>query len=45
MTKLLADRGLYVTELRPDAITLEELFLEMTSHGPTRGGGGMSSLT
>jgi ABC-2 type transport system ATP-binding protein len=34
VTKLLADRGLYVTELRPDAITLEELFLSMTTHGP-----------
>ena len=33
VTKLLADRGLYVTELRADAITLEELFLDMTSHG------------
>ncbi len=35
VTKLLADRGLYVTELRPDAVTLEELFLEMTTHAPT----------
>ena len=35
VTKLLADCGLYVTELRPDAITLEELFLEMTTHAPT----------
>jgi ABC-2 type transport system ATP-binding protein len=35
VTKVLADRGLYVTELRPDAITLEDLFLEMTSHGST----------
>ncbi|MGH8979035.1 MAG: ABC transporter ATP-binding protein [Acidimicrobiia bacterium] len=32
VTKLLADSDLYVTELRPDAITLEELFLSMTSH-------------
>ena len=32
VTKLLADHGLYVTELRPDAVTLEELFLEMTTH-------------
>ena len=28
VTKLLADAGLYVSELRPDAVTLEELFLE-----------------
>jgi ABC-2 type transport system ATP-binding protein len=33
VTKLLADRDLYVTELRPDAVTLEELFLSMTTHG------------
>jgi ABC-2 type transport system ATP-binding protein len=32
VTKLLADRGLYVTELRPESVTLEELFLEMTQH-------------
>ena len=28
MTKLLADAGLYVSELRPDAVSLEDLFLE-----------------
>ena len=28
VTKLLADAGLYVNELRPDAVSLEELFLE-----------------
>ncbi len=30
VTRLLADAGLYVSELRPDAVTLEELFLEIT---------------
>ena len=32
VTKLLADVGLYVCELRPDAVTLEELFLSVTGH-------------
>ncbi|MGQ0824299.1 MAG: ATP-binding cassette domain-containing protein [Actinomycetota bacterium] len=32
LTKTLADAGLYVTELRPETVSLEELFLEMTSH-------------
>ena len=30
VTKLLADAGLYVSELRPDAVSLEELFLSIT---------------
>ena len=30
VTKLLADVGLYVSELRPDAVSLEELFLSIT---------------
>jgi len=30
ITKLLADAGLYVTELRPDTVSLEELFLDIT---------------
>ncbi|HEX5095433.1 MAG TPA: ABC transporter ATP-binding protein [Acidimicrobiia bacterium] len=32
VTKTLADAGLYVTELRPETVSLEELFLQMTSH-------------
>jgi ABC-2 type transport system ATP-binding protein len=32
VTKLLADVGLYVSELRPDAVSLEELFLSITGH-------------
>jgi ABC-2 type transport system ATP-binding protein len=34
VTKLLADNGLYVRELRAETISLEELFLEMTTHAP-----------
>jgi ABC-2 type transport system ATP-binding protein len=30
VTKLLADAGLYVNELRPDAVSLEDLFLSIT---------------
>jgi ABC-2 type transport system ATP-binding protein len=30
VTKLLADAGLYVSELRPDTVTLEDLFLDLT---------------
>jgi hypothetical protein len=30
VTKLLADAGLYVSELRADAVSLEELFLSIT---------------
>ena len=32
VTKLLADHALYVTELRPDVVTLEQLFFDMTEH-------------
>ncbi len=32
VTKLLADAGLYVAELRPDTVSLEELFLDITGH-------------
>jgi ABC-2 type transport system ATP-binding protein len=32
VTKTLADAALYVTELRPETVSLEELFLELTSH-------------
>jgi ABC-2 type transport system ATP-binding protein len=31
LTKLLADRGLYVSELRPESLSLEDLFLTMTA--------------
>ena len=31
VTKLLADAGLYVSELRPDSVSLEELFLSITA--------------
>jgi ABC-2 type transport system ATP-binding protein len=34
VTKLLADNGLYVHELRAETVSLEELFLEMTTHAP-----------
>ena len=30
VTRLLADAGLYVNELRPDAVSLEDLFLSIT---------------
>jgi ABC-2 type transport system ATP-binding protein len=32
VTKLLADQSLYVTEMRPDVVTLEQLFFDMTEH-------------
>ena len=32
VTKLLADAGLFLNELRPDSVSLEELFLSITSH-------------
>lgn len=32
VTRLLADAGLYVSELRPDSVSLEELFLSITAH-------------
>jgi ABC-2 type transport system ATP-binding protein len=31
VTRTLAEQGLYLTELRPDAIDLETVFLELTS--------------
>ena len=31
ITRLLADAGLYANELRPDAVSLEELFLSITN--------------
>jgi ABC-2 type transport system ATP-binding protein len=34
VTKTLADVGLYVTELRPESVSLEELFLDLTSRAP-----------
>ena len=30
ITRLLAESGLYVNELRPEAVTLEDLFLDVT---------------
>lgn len=33
VTRVLAERGLYLTELRPDEIDLETVFLELTSEG------------
>jgi ABC-2 type transport system ATP-binding protein len=38
VTEILARRGLYLSELRPEQISLEEVFLELTQHsdpGPT----------
>ena len=35
VTKLLADAGLYVNELRPDAVSLEDLFLSITGRDTT----------
>ncbi len=32
VTKLLADHGHYVTELRPETVSLEDLFLTLTAH-------------
>ncbi len=34
VTKLLADAGLYLTELRPDQVDLETVFLELTRQEP-----------
>ena len=34
VTRTLADRGLYLTELRPDAVDLETVFLELTAPPP-----------
>jgi ABC-2 type transport system ATP-binding protein len=36
ITRMLADRGLYLTELRPDEVDLETVFLELT-HAPEDG--------
>lgn len=33
VTRVLADRGLYLTELRPDEVDLETVFLELTREG------------
>jgi ABC-2 type transport system ATP-binding protein len=30
VTRVLADRGLYLTELRPETVSLEDVFLELT---------------
>ncbi len=39
VTKALADRGLYLTELRPDEVSLESVFLELTEgYAPGVGG-------
>ena len=32
VTKLLADAGLYLNELRAESVSLEELFLSITAH-------------
>jgi ABC-2 type transport system ATP-binding protein len=37
VTRTLADRGLYLTELRPDEADLETVFLELTGGAPTEG--------
>ena len=34
MTRTLAERGLYLTELRPDEVDLETVFLELTRESP-----------
>jgi ABC-2 type transport system ATP-binding protein len=34
VTRTLADRGLYLTELRPDEVDLETVFLELTRETP-----------
>ncbi len=36
VTRALADRGLYLTELRPDEVDLETVFLELTREEPAR---------
>jgi ABC-2 type transport system ATP-binding protein len=41
VTRTLADRGLYLTELRPDAVDLETVFLELTA--PLNEAGNMQS--
>ena len=37
VTQSLADRGLYLTELRPDEADLETVFLELTSDAGREG--------
>jgi ABC-2 type transport system ATP-binding protein len=37
VTKALADRGMYLTELRPDVVDLETVFLELTREPETPG--------
>jgi hypothetical protein len=32
VTKLLADHGLYLSELRPGSVSLEDLFISLTTH-------------
>jgi hypothetical protein len=34
LSRTLAESGLYVTELRPDEVDLETVFLELTSDEP-----------
>jgi ABC-2 type transport system ATP-binding protein len=34
VTKALADGGIYLSELRPDTVDLETVFLELTGDGP-----------
>jgi len=34
VTRVLADAGIYLTELRPEEISLEAVFLELTGEGP-----------
>ncbi len=36
VTRLLADAGLYLNELRPESVSLEELFLSITAHEESR---------
>lgn len=39
VTRVLAERRLFLTELRPDVVDLETVFLELTSGGPPNDGG------
>jgi ABC-2 type transport system ATP-binding protein len=39
VTRALAERGLFLTELRPDVVDLETVFLELTSGGAPNDGG------
>jgi ABC-2 type transport system ATP-binding protein len=40
ITRTLADRGLYLKELRPDEVSLESVFLELTGDGASMGPAG-----